>query len=333
MTIRESLEQLEKEQLSQYASLSSQSKGRMIPEIPCDLRPDYQRDRDRILHSKAFRRLKHKTQVFLSPEGDHYRTRLTHTLEVAQIARTIAKSLRLNEELTEAIALGHDLGHTPFGHSGEEVLNTLCPDGFIHSEQSLRVVDKLEKKGIGLNLTWEVRDGIKNHRTSGHPSTLEGAVVRISDKIAYINHDIDDAVRANIFAEKDLPAVYTGCLGTNVRERLNTMIHDLIQNSQGKPEISMSPDREKAMTGLRQWMFDHVYHSKSPKAEEEKAKNLIVFLYDYYRGHLDKLPQEYQTMIDKGERWERVVCDYIAGMSDSYAIDRFEELFVPKAWK
>lgn len=333
MTIRERLERLEDEYLSPYAAHSSCTKGRDRPEERCDIRPEYQRDRDRILHSKSFRRLKHKTQVFLAPEGDHYRTRLTHTLEVSQIARTIAKSLQLNEDLTEAIALGHDLGHTPFGHSGEHVLNQICPEGFTHYEQSVRVVERLEKDGRGLNLTWESRDGIRNHRTSGKPSTLEGGVVRLSDKIAYINHDIDDAIRARLFVEEDLPGEYTDILGHSVRERLNLMIHDIIQNSMGKPQIIMSPGMEEAMKGLRSWMFDHVYCSDIPKAEEAKAQQLIVFLYEYYCRHLDQLSEEFLAMLQQGETKERVVCDYIAGMSDRYAIDKFEELFIPQAWK
>ncbi|PNV64003.1 deoxyguanosinetriphosphate triphosphohydrolase [Clostridium sp. chh4-2] len=334
MNIRESIEAWEEEYLSPYASLSKNTLGRDRPEPLCDIRPVYQRDRDRILHCKAFRRLKHKTQVFLAPEGDHYRTRLTHTLEVAQIARTIAKALRLNEDLTEAIALGHDLGHTPFGHSGEAILDRICTEGFAHYEQSVRVVEVLEKKGEGLNLTKEVRDGILNHRTAGHPSTLEGCIVRLSDKIAYINHDIDDAIRAQIFVESDLPCEYTDLLGHSVRERLNTMIHDIIGHSMNKPEITMSPGMEEAMKGLRKWMFDNVYRSDIPKAEEGKAQQLIVNLYQYYLEHLDKLPEEYFCMMEsRGEKAERVVCDYIAGMSDIYAIDKFEELFVPKAWK
>ncbi|WP_313156269.1 deoxyguanosinetriphosphate triphosphohydrolase, partial [Lacrimispora sp.] len=261
MNIRESIEQWEEAYLNPYAAFSKNSKGREREEEACDIRPAYQRDRDRIIHCKAFRRLKHKTQVFLAPEGDHYRTRLTHTLEVSQIARTIAKSLRMNEDLTEAIALAHDLGHTPFGHSGEAILNKICSQGFAHYKQSVRVVEVLEKNGMGLNLTWEVRDGILNHRTSGHPSTLEGGIVRLSDKIAYINHDIDDAIRAKMFVEEDLPECYTGILGHSVRERLNNLIHDIIRNSYGKPEIIMSPDMEKAMQGLRTWMFENVYKS------------------------------------------------------------------------
>lgn len=334
MNIRETREEWEARDLSPYAALSRDTLGRDTPEELCDIRPEYQRDRDRILHCKAFRRLKHKTQVFLAPEGDHYRTRLTHTLEVAQIARTIARSLRLNEDLTEAVALGHDLGHTPFGHSGERILNDLCPSGFAHYIQSVRVVEVLEKDGRGLNLTKEVRDGILNHRTSGHPSTLEGCVVRLSDKIAYINHDIDDAIRAKIFSESEIPAQYTDVLGHSVRERLNTMIHDIIDQSMEQPEIRMSPGMEDAMQGLRAWLFEHVYKNEIPKAEEGRAQQLIVSLYKYYMEHVIELPEEYLLMmVQKGEAKERVVCDYIAGMSDSYAIDKFEQLFVPKAWK
>lgn len=334
MNIREQREAWEERYLSPYASLSRNTLGRDKPEELCDIRPEYQRDRDRILHCKAFRRLKHKTQVFLAPEGDHYRTRLTHTLEVSQIARTIARSLRLNEDLTEAIALGHDLGHTPFGHSGERILNQLCPDGFAHALQSVRVVEVLEKDGEGLNLTKEVRDGILNHRTSGHPMTLEGGIVRLSDKIAYINHDIDDAIRGRIFQENEIPEKYTSVLGHSVRERLNTMIHDIIENSMDKPEICMSPGMEETMHGLRAWLFDHVYLNEIPKQEEGKAQQLIASLYRYYMDHVIELPEEYLfMMIQKGEKRERVVCDYIAGMSDGYAIRKFEELFVPKSWK
>lgn len=334
LTVRESMEELEEQYLSPYASLSRNTLGRDKPEPLCDIRPEYQRDRDRILHCKSFRRLKHKTQVFLAPEGDHYRTRLTHTLEVAQIARTIAKSLRLNESLTEAIALGHDLGHTPFGHSGEAVLNQICKDGFTHYTQSVRVVEVLEKNGQGLNLTKEVRDGILNHRTAGHPSTLEGGIVRLADKIAYINHDIDDAIRARIFVEQDLPNQYTAVLGHSVRDRLNNMIHDIIDQSLDKSGIFMSPGMEEAMMGLRTWMFDHVYSGGIAKAEEGKAQQLIRALYEYYMEHIDRLPLEYLKMMEeRNETKEQVVCDYIAGMSDVYAIDKFEALFVPKAWK
>ena len=258
MTIREMAELREQEYFSPYASLSIHTRGREIYEKPCDIRPVYQRDRDRIIHCKSFRRLKHKTQVFIKPQGDHYRDRLTHTLEVAQIGRTIARALRLNEDLTEAIALGHDLGHTPFGHSGEKALNEVCPCGFAHYAQSVRVVELLEKKGKGLNLTWEVRDGIRNHRTSGNPSTLEGKVVRLSDKIAYINHDIDDAERGGILKEDEIPLEYRQVLGYTIRERLNTVIHDIIDNSMNKPDIIMSPGMEKTIRSLRIFMFDHV---------------------------------------------------------------------------
>ena len=333
MNIREQLEEMEARNLSPYASLSRDTRGRDREEKPCDIRPAYQRDRDRILHCKSFRRLKHKTQVFLSPVGDHYRTRLTHTLEVAQIARTIAKSLRLNEELTEAIALGHDLGHTPFGHAGEDALNSVCSEGFAHYKQSVRVVERLEKDGRGLNLTWEVRDGILNHRTAGTPHTLVGKVVRLSDKIAYINHDIDDAIRAGILTEEMLPSQYTDILGHTVRERLNTLVHSIIENSQGKPEILMAEDVEKAMRELRSFMFEHVYTNSVSKKEDPKAKRLLADLFGYYMGHVEELPEEYRHLMESGDSRERAVCDYIAGMSDGYAIDTFTELFIPQAWK
>ena len=333
MNIREKQEQTEMELLSPYATQSIRTKGRKKPEVECEIRTCFQRDRDRIVHCKAFRRLKDKTQVFLSPVGDHYRTRLMHTLEVSQNARTIARALNLNETLTEAIALGHDLGHTPFGHAGERVLNEMNPAGFKHNEQSVRVAQCLEKNGQGLNLTWEVLDGMKNHSMHSMPHTLEGKIVRLADKIAYINHDIDDAIRARMFKEEDLPCEYTDVLGRSVRERLNTMIHDIILNSMDKPEIRMSEGMEDAMQGLRKWMFDNVYKNDIPKAEEGKAQNMITQLYEYYMGHVDKLPVEYVLlMVNKGEKKSRVVCDYIAGMSDIYAIDQFEELFVPKRW-
>ena len=333
MTIREQLEAQEALLLSPYASLSKNTRGRDREEPPCDIRPVYQRDRDRILHSKSFRRLKHKTQVFLSPVGDHYRTRLTHTLEVAQIARTIAKSLRLNEELAEAIALGHDLGHTPFGHAGEDALNSVCSEGFAHYKQSVRVVERLEKEGRGLNLTWEVRDGILNHRTAGNPHTREGKVVRLSDKIAYINHDIDDAIRAGILTEEMIPGEYTDVLGHTVRERLNTLIHSIIRESRDRPEIIMAPEIEEAMRNLRAFMFENVYTNSVSKKEDPKAKQLLVDLFGYYMDHIDALPAEYHMLMEMGDSRERVVCDYIAGMSDGYAIDTFTDLFVPKAWK
>ena len=332
MTIREMAELREQEYFSPYASLSIHTRGREIYEKPCDIRPVYQRDRDRIIHCKSFRRLKHKTQVFIKPQGDHYRDRLTHTLEVAQIGRTIARALRLNEDLTEAIALGHDLGHTPFGHSGEKALNEVCPCGFAHYAQSVRVVELLEKKGKGLNLTWEVRDGIRNHRTSGNPSTLEGKVVRLSDKIAYINHDIDDAERGGILKEDEIPLEYRQVLGYTIRERLNTVIHDIIDNSMNKPDIIMSPGMEKTIRSLRIFMFDHVYKNPKAKTEEKKAINMLQQLYIYYSRHLEALPEEYRELMNRGESQDRVVCNYIAGMTDQYAITKFSEVYIPQAW-
>ena len=334
MNIREEQEKREHLIFSPYASFSDESRGRDRDEEPCPMRTIYQRDRDRIIHCKTFRRLKHKTQVFLAPEGDHYRTRLTHTLEVAQIARSIARALNLNEDLTEAIALGHDLGHTPFGHAGERTLNSLCPMGFAHYKQSIRVVEFLEKDGQGLNLTWEVRDGILNHRTSGSPSTLEGKAVRLSDKIAYINHDIDDGIRAGILKESDIPSEYTDVLGNSTKERLNTMISDIIMNSIGKNDLVMSEPVHKAMTELRKFMFESLYLNPTAKSEEAKADKLITELYRYYVANTDKLPDTYKRFITEfDERPEQVVCDYIAGMSDQYSISKFQEIFVPKARK
>ncbi len=333
MLIRENMEFLERNYLSPFATLSENSRGRDREEAQCDIRPVFQRDRDRILHCKSFRRLKHKTQVFLTPRGDHYRTRLTHTLEVSQNARTIAKALRLNEDLVEAIALGHDLGHTPFGHAGERILNEICEGGFKHNEQSVRVVERLEKDGRGLNLTWEVRDGMLNHQTRLMPSTLEGKIVRLSDKIAYINHDIDDAIRAKILSEEDIPSEYREILGTTTRKRLDTLIHNIITNSPGKNDICMSQEVEKAMKGLRKFMFENVYLNPVAKYEEERAEDLLSRLFSYYEKNIDELPKMYLAMLDQGETTERVVCDYIAGMTDRYAIAKFEEFFMPKAWQ
>lgn len=331
--IREKLEQWEKEYLSPYASLSMNSKGRSREEEQCDIRPVYQRDRDRILHSKSFRRLKDKTQVFLTPEGDHYRTRLTHTLEVSQNARTIAKALRLNEDLVEAIALGHDLGHTPFGHAGERALNEVCPYGFCHSEQSVRTVDILEKNGQGLNLTAEVKDGIRNHQTKGMPYTLEGKIVRYSDKIAYIHHDMDDAIRGGILKESDAPGDIGEVIGYTTGERLDHFIHDLVTYSYGKNEISLSPDVEKAMKKLRSFMFERVYQNKEAKSQETKAEMLMKSLYEYYFKHLEKLPSYLLERIEKyGEAPEMIVCDYVGAMTDRFAIAQYEELFIPKSW-
>ena len=333
-SIREMAEEREYEVLSPYAAHAGDSKGREREEPQCDIRTVYQRDRDRILHSKSFRRLAHKTQVFIAPMGDHYRTRLTHTLEVSQLSRTIAKALRLNDDLCDAIALGHDLGHTPFGHTGERVLNEICPLGFAHFKQSIRVVEVLEKNGEGLNLTWEVRDGILNHRTSGHPSTLEGQIVRFCDKIAYINHDIDDAERAGILSEEDIPRTYREILGGSTRDRLNTLIHDVIYSSLDRADIRMSPGIEEAMMELRKFMFDHVYLNSVAKTEEGKVGRMITMLYQYYEKHVDEMPQEYIDLIKKkGQPEPRVVCDYISGMTDQYSISKFQELFVPQSWQ
>ncbi len=333
MTIRENVEQWERDYLSPYATLSVNSKGRLKPEEQCDIRPVFQRDRDRIIHCKAFRRLKDKTQVFLTPEGDHYRTRLTHTLEVSQTARTIAKSLRLNEELVEAIALGHDLGHTPFGHAGERALNRVCPFGFEHSEQSVRTVDRLEKGGQGLNLTYEVRDGILNHQTIGKPHTLEGKVVRLSDKIAYIHHDMDDAVRGGILTEEDVPMEIREVLGTGTTVRLDHFIHDIVTNSMGKNDIVMSEEVANAMKNIRQFMFERVYTNPAAKAEETKAEVLMETLYQHYLKHIDDLPEEFLNLLSEGEPRERVVCDYVGAMSDRFAISVYEEIYIPKSWQ
>ena len=333
MLIREETEQLELQILRPCASASVNSRGRDREEPQCDIRTVYQRDRDRIIHCKAFRRLKHKTQVFLSPRGDHYRTRLTHTLEVAQLSRTIARALRLNEDLVDAIALGHDLGHTPFGHAGERALNEVCPYGFAHYEQSVRIVEVLEKNGEGLNLTWEVRDGIRNHRTAGHPSTLEGKVVRLCDKIAYINHDIDDAERAGILREEDIPLSFRQKMGFTTRERLNTLIHDVIAGSRYTDDIAMSPDMEKQVMDLRSFMFEHVYKNPAAKGEETRAVMMLQSLYRYYCAHTQQMPEEFIRLIrDKGEPPERVVCDYIAGMTDQYSVQKFSELYIPGSW-
>lgn len=333
ITIREQIEQMERENLCSWATLDENSRGRKREEPQCDIRPVFQRDRDRILHSKAFRRLKNKTQVFLTPKGDHYRTRLTHTLEVSQNARTIAKALRLNEDLVEAIALGHDLGHTPFGHSGERVLNGLCKGGFVHSLQSVRIVEKLEKSGQGLNLTFEVIDGIENHQTDGDPKTPEGKIVRLSDKIAYVNHDIDDAIRGKIISNNSIPKDIRDTIGDNTKDRLDTLIHDVIINSMEKEDICMSEEIYQAMLDLRQFMFKNVYNNDNAKAEEVKAHRMIEGLFEYYMENIDSMPEKYLNMINEGEAKDRVVCDYIAGMTDQYAIMKFNDYFMPTAWQ
>ena len=330
-TIREIQEKREHENLSIYASFSDCSKGRRLEEAPCDIRTCFERDRDRIIHSKAFRRLNGKTQVFLTPMGDHYRTRMTHTLEVSQIARTIAKALRLNEDLTEAIALGHDLGHTPFGHAGERALNSVCPGGFEHHLQSIRVVEQIEiKNGKTMNLSWEVKDGIENHQTEGNPHTLEGKIVRLADKIAYINHDIDDAIRGHIISEEDIPKEYTDVLGNSLSHRLNTLIHDIVTNSEDKDDIIMSEDIMQAMTELRRYMFTYVYTNPVAKGQEKKAEKMLIDLYEYYIEHMEAIPEDHRYA---PEGKERAVCDYIAGMTDRYAVTKYNELMVPSGWQ
>ncbi|HHW40766.1 MAG TPA: deoxyguanosinetriphosphate triphosphohydrolase [Syntrophomonadaceae bacterium] len=328
--VRAEIEAREREYLSRYATLSACSRGREREEAPCQVRTAFQRDRDRIIHSKAFRRLKHKTQVFIAPEGDHYRTRITHTLEVSQISRTIARALRLNEDLTEAIALGHDLGHTPFGHSGEQALNEVFPPGFRHNEQSLRVVEKLEGRG-GLNLTWEVRDGILHHTGPGIPATLEGQIVKIADRIAYINHDIDDALRAGIIREEDLPKESLEVLGTSHKSRINTMVVDMIENSWEKDTISMGEAVQRATDLLRDYLFKNVYIGSVAKQEEQKARRIIKMLYRFYVEQPEFLPPEFQEKIE-AEGIERCVVDYVAGMTDRFAIRTFEKYFLPFAW-
>lgn len=330
MNIRQITEEIEKNTLSPMAVLSSATKGRLKPEPPCEVRTEFQRDRDRIIHSKAFRRLKHKTQVFISPEGDHYRTRLTHTLEVAQIARTVARALRLNEDLTEAIALGHDLGHTPFGHAGEDCLNRIHPGGFKHNEQSLRVVEVLER-GQGLNLTHEVKDGILTHTGDRLPETCEGQVVRIADRIAYINHDIDDALRAGILTPEDLPREPLEILGFTHKQRIDTMVKDLIYSSSDSGCIAMSPEIRQATAELRDFMFDRVYIGSKAKAEESKTHNIIRSLYEYFLNHPEKMPAEYADRIQH-DGLNRVACDYIAGMTDRFAVSSYMDIFIPASW-
>lgn len=330
LTIREQTEQIEHNILSPYAALSCQTCGRERFESPCEIRTEYQRDRDRIIHCKSFRRLKHKTQVFLAPEGDHYRTRLTHTLEVSQIARTIARALRLNEDLTEAVALAHDLGHTPFGHAGERVLNEICSGGFCHYEQSVRVVEKLENDGKGLNLTWEVRNGILCHTKGSNAKTLEGQIVRWADRIAYINHDIDDALRAGVLQQKDIPGEILHTVGNTRTERINCMVLSLVRNSQNG-KLQMAPDIKEAFDCLHEFMYQTVYQNSIAKAEEAKIPRLITTLYEFLRQNPQYLSKQAQMIAEK-EGIDRAVCDYIAGMTDQYAVYTFERFFVPRAW-
>lgn len=331
MTIREETEAREAQFLSPKATLAAQSRGREREIAPCNVRTCFQRDVDRIVHSKSFRRLKHKTQVFLQPEGDHYRTRMTHTLEVMRIARTIARALRLNEDLTEAMAFGHDLGHTPFGHAGERILNELMPDGFQHNVQSLRVVERLEHGGEGLNLTWEVRDGILCHTGSQTSATLEGQIIRLADQIAYINHDIDDAIRGGIIYQMDIPMELQQELGFSHGQRIDTLTMDAITASADGESIRLSPARQRALADLRAFMFEAVYCNPVAKGEESKAQAMLELLFRHYIGHLDELPGDYYA-IAQTEGAERAVCDYLAGMTDSYAVERYGDVFIPKAW-
>ena len=332
MTLREQMEQEEYAVLSPLAQKAAETKGRLYPREEDDVRTCYQRDADRIVHSKSFRRLMHKTQVFLAPEGDHYRTRMTHTLEVSRIARTICRGLRLNEELAEAAAYGHDLGHTPFGHAGEAALSDVMGIPFRHNEQSLRVVDKLERDGAGLNLTYEVRMGIVGHTGSFIPETLEGQVVRISDRIAYINHDIDDAMRAGILKEADIPREIADVLGHAHSERINTLVVDMIENTERTGVLGMQPEIAAAMDRLRTFMFERVYTNPVAKGEESKAKDIIRRLYEYYTKYPEKLPADFIPQLDF-DGMNRIVCDYIAGMTDKFAIYKYSEIFIPTAWQ
>jgi len=331
LTVRERREALEQQILSPYACRSVDSRGRQRPAEPCPVRTCFQRDIDRIIHSKAFRRLMHKTQVFLQPEGDHYRTRMTHTIEVARIARTMARGLQLNEDLTEAAAFGHDLGHTPFGHAGERVLDEIMPEGFQHNVQSLRVVDRLEQDGDGLNLTYEVRRGILCHTGPDTAETLEGRLLRLADKIAYINHDIDDAMRGGIIYPMDIPLEISNVLGFTHSERIDTLTVDIIESSAGTGEIRQSTACREAMHNLREFMFEAVYRNPVAKGEESKAQDMLRRLFEYYRKDPDRLPPEFQDIRER-EGVERAVCDYIAGMTDNYAVEKFSLAFIPVSW-
>lgn len=351
MTIREIFEENEKNILSRYAKLSSESKGREIKEQDCDIRTCFQRDRDRIIHCKSFRRLKYKTQVFFNPEGDHYRDRLTHTLEVSQISRSISKALFLNEELTEAIALGHDLGHTPFGHAGENILDFIMKEHlgrdscFLHNEQSVRVIREIEKNGEGLNLTFEVIDGIKNHTGPNLPETLEGKVVRIADKIAYINHDIDDAARAGLFSNEDIPQKDLKILGFTHRNRINTIVMNIIRNSTEKNDIIISKEVNDSLYSLREFLFKNLYLRKHVKLEERKTEKILTELFRFYFNDFDTFINDsnlknninYKNAVDlhnlKLDRKITLICDYIASMTDRFALNKFTELFIPERWE
>lgn len=332
MTVRERLEAHETQHLSDRAAWAVNSRGRERPVAPCPMRTCYQRDRDRILHSKAFRRLSNKTQVFISPEGDHYRARLTHTLEVAQIGRTVARALSLNEDLTEAIALGHDLGHTPFGHAGEAALNEACSEGFRHNEQSLRIVERIEHGGQGLNLSWEVRDGIVCHTGSRRASTQEGRIIHYADRIAYVNHDIDDAIRAGVIRQSDIPIALRAALGETHGQRIDTLVSNMIAYGERTGEIGMDEDVLAAMLALRQFNFDYIYTGGTRvQTEEARAKGVLRALYDYFYAHTAQMPAEYQQLMARDPR-ARVVCDYISGMTDRYSVMMYKRLFIPKSW-
>ena len=334
MTVREELEIQEHRRLNPLAAFADQSKGRPMGDLApdMDVRTCYQRDTDRIVHSKAFRRLMHKTQVFLRPEGDHYRTRMTHTIEVSRIARTVTRALALNEDLTEAIALGHDLGHTPFGHAGEDALSECIGQPFRHNEQSLRVVDVLENDGAGLNLTYEVRMGILGHTGDQIPETLEGQVVRWADRFAYVNHDIDDAVRAGILSNGDIPESIARTLGFTHGQRIETLVSDVIMTSREAGEICLSPNVEEALKDLRSFMFERVYRNPVAKGEERKAKDMLGRLFEHYYRNPQDLPADFQPQMSF-DGLERTVCDYIAGMTDNYAVDKFTQIFVPAGWQ
>jgi len=331
MTIRQEMELREHQQLDPKAAFSNESRGRVRPEEENDVRTCYQRDTDRIIHCKAFRRLMHKTQVFLSPEGDHYRTRMTHTIEVAKIGRTVARALNLNEDLTEAIAMGHDLGHTPFGHAGEIALSEATGKPFRHNEQSLRVVDVLEKNGSGLNLSYEVRMGILGHTGDRIPETMEGRIVRRADQIAYVNHDIDDAIRAGILTNEDIPRSIAKVLGNNHSERIDTLVCDAIRTSREAGEVMLSDKVAQALADLRSFMFERVYRNPVAKGEEVKAKAMLKRLYEYYYAHPEMIPEDFQPQLSF-DGMEQTVCDYIAGMTDNYAVDKYTELFIPMGW-
>ena len=330
--IRDVFLERERQTLSRFAFLTSESRGRDHEYSPCGIRTEFQRDRDRILHSQSFRRLMNKTQVFLAPTGDHYRTRMTHTLEVTQIARIIARALRLNEDLTEAAALGHDIGHTPFGHAGEYAMQMCFDESFTHYRQSIRVVEKLESNGRGLNLTWEVRDGIANHTGENVASTLEGVIVKYADRIAYINHDIDDACRAGILSAEDIPKNLREILGETHSKRINTMVSSIIKASTDKPCIMMEQEVQEATNELRSFLFERVYRNPIAKSEESKAKEMLIRLFEYYVSHPDKLPEFYRNNCES-EGVARCACDFISGMSDRYAIEAYSELYIPKVWR